>query len=494
VTVLKDRTLAAALATLLLGGCDGRPQVLEDLNILEAASYFSGASNRERTPRLRLLRDSINNRITVACLAGTSVSRLEVPATGDLDERLSVLSEGKVLKIADGRCSPAFPVFVGRDREELADIADAGAADLRPLVGRLTRRLEGELGDRREMLFHLLWSRVIDVIWSRAWRLAFADDELPVVAWVVQPDHPYAVGTNYAFLPGDASLAITWSPHFSEHLSKFPDANYELLLAAWGEDVEDVEARAELEAYGLFDESGKSRLFSYPDGAHLDEVLNEMATEYALAAAKAYDWETVAQRLEIHPGDAFVVLLHEVAYAVFEDLHKAGALEVPALLRGGGSKERAVELVSVVTGEPPGPSVEAMALYMKNGWHGNAEVVAQFRKALRSDPDDIEILWYLGLSLYDIEEYAEAVRAFEQVLALAEGDPDRLFERDWSRIWMGHVYDVTGRRDRARTYYQSVLDSPETSGRGMMGQYNIGPVDVKEWAAQRLETPFARRR
>jgi tetratricopeptide (TPR) repeat protein len=121
-------------------------------------------------------------------------------------------------------------------------------------------------------------------------------------------------------------------------------------------------------------------------------------------------------------------------------------------------------------------------------------VVAQFREMLRTDPDDVELLWYLGLSLYDIEDYAAAVWAFERVLGLAEGDPDRLFERDWSRIWIGHVCDVTGQRERAVTYYQSVLDTPETSGRGMMGQYNIGPIDVKEWAAQRLETPFARRR
>ncbi len=489
----RGKTLVAALAAVLAGGCGG-PQVSEDLNVPEAASYFSGASNRERTPRLGLLRDSTNNRITVACIAGISVSQLEAPAIDDLDERLRVLTEGKVLKIADGRCSPAFPVFVGRDREVLAGIADAGAADLRPLVGRLIGRLESELGDRREMLFHLLWSRVIDVIWSDAWDLAFSDDELPVVAWVAQPPHSFTVGTNYAFLPGDASLAITWSPNFSEHLSRFPDFNYELLLAAWGEEIEDVEAKAELEAYGVLDRSGESRLFSYPDGAHLDEALGEMAMEYAAAVAVAYDWEEVAQRLGIHPGDAFVVLLHELAYAIFEDLYEAAVLEIPSLLLRRGGTERAVELVSVVRGEPPAPSDKAMALYMKNGWHGSAEVVAQFREVLRTDPDDVELLWYLGLSLYDIEEYGEAVWAFGRVLDLAEGDPDRLFERDWSRIWIGHVCDVTGQRERAVTYYQSVLDSPETSGRGMMGQYNIGPVDVKEWAAQRLETPFARRR
>jgi tetratricopeptide (TPR) repeat protein len=286
---------------------------------------------------------------------------------------------------------------------------------------------------------------------------------------------------------------MTWSPNFDEHLWKFPDANYELLLAAWGEEIEDADAKAGLQAYGLFYASGESRLFSYPDDGHLDEALYEMALEYAAAAANAYDWEEVGQRLGIHPGDAFVVVLHEAAYEQFEDLHETGALEIPSPLLEGGEKERAVELVSVVKGEPPGPYDEAMALYMKNGWHGSDEVVARFREALLAEPDDIELLWFLGLSLYDVEAYAEAVRTFERVLALAEGDPDFLFEKDWSRIWIGHVYDVTGQRARAMTYYQSVLESPKTSGQGMMGQYNIGPIDVKEWAAQRLETPFARR-
>jgi tetratricopeptide (TPR) repeat protein len=491
-TVPRGKILTVALTAVLAGGCGSEPQVSEDFNLLEAASYFTGASNRERTPRLSLLRDSTNNRITVACIAGTPVSQLEAPATDALDERLRALTEGKVLKISDGRCSPAFPVFVGRDREVLRDITDAGVDDLVPLVERLVRRLEGELGGRREMLFHLLWSRMIDVIWSEAWELAFLDDELPVVAWVVQPEHPFAVGTNFASLPGDASLAMTWSPNFDKHLWKFPDANYELLLAAWGEEIADVEAKAGLQAYGLFDASGESRLFSYPDGSRLDETLYEMAMEYAAAAAKAYDWEEVAQRLGIHPGDAFVVVLHEAAYEQFEDLYENGVLEIPSPLLEGGATERAVELVSVVRGEPPGPSDEAMALFMKNGWHGSGEVVARFREALLADPDDIELLWFLGLSLYDVEEYAEAVRTFERVLALAEGDSDFLFEKDWSRIWIGHVYDVTGQRARAMTYYQSVLDSAETSGQGMMGQYNIGPIDVKEWAAQRLETPFAR--
>jgi tetratricopeptide (TPR) repeat protein len=491
--VVRSKTLTVALTAVLAGGCGSEPQASEDLNVREAASYFTGASNRERTPRLSLLRDSTNNRITVACIAGTPISQLEVPATGDLDERLRALTEGKVLKLADDRCSPAFPVFVGRDRAVLRDVTDAGVDDLVPVAERLVRRLEAELGDRPEMLFHLLWSRVVDVIWSEAWESAFPNDELPVVAWVVQPEHPFAVGTNYAFLPGGASLAMTWSPNFDEHLWKFPDANYELLLAAWGEEIEDADAKAGLQAYGLFYASGESRLFSYPDDGHLDEALYEMALEYAAAAANAYDWEEVGQRLGIHPGDAFVVVLHEAAYEQFEDLHETGALEIPSPLLEGGEKERAVELVSVVKGEPPGPYDEAMALYMKNGWHGSDEVVARFREALLAEPDDIELLWFLGLSLYDVEAYAEAVRTFERVLALAEGDPDFLFEKDWSRIWIGHVYDVTGQRARAMTYYQSVLESPKTSGQGMMGQYNIGPIDVKEWAAQRLETPFARR-
>jgi tetratricopeptide (TPR) repeat protein len=446
------KALIGALAVSIVAGCEVRPDELEQLDLYDAALFFSSGRDRERYPRMSLVRDTLNNRIAALCLGGASLADLEALGIDDLGERLNALEEGKVLNLVDGSCSIAFPAFVGSERERLAEIADSAALELSPLVGELVGRLRVELGDREDMLFHVLWSRVIDVIWSDAWRAPSPGTQVPVVAWVVHPEHAFAVGTNYGSMPGGGDLALTWSNNFTDHLSAFPDANYELFKTAWGEPFEDAEVRAALEGYGVFDESGEPQLFSFRRDERLDRVLTGMVGEYAEAVAQTFDWGEIGARLDIHPGDAYIVVLHEVAYAIFEHLYRAGTLEIPSLLLDGSDRTQAVRLASLVM-----------------------------------------LHWFLGLSLYDIERYEEALTVFERLIRLTAGDADELLWHDWGRIWMGHVYDVTGDRARALTSYRRVLDADHSSGTLQMGQYNIGPVTAKEWAAERIDTPYVRR-
>jgi len=491
--MISNRIVAGALAVFAVIACRGEFPARRELDLYDAASHFSGGARTQRLPRMRLLRDSTNHRIASLCLRGASLEDLERLGASDLDERLRGLSEGNVISVVEGTCRLAFPAFIDADRQMLSEIVDAKAAELTPLVETLVARLEDELGGRQDMLFHVLWSRVIDEIWAEAHELAFPNEVLPAVVWIVHPEHPYAVGTNYETTPGHGILAMTWSNHFNEHLSDFHEASYELHQAAWGQEIEDPQVRSELAGYGLLDAEGGSRLFTFAPGERLDSVPDELINEYASAASKAYDWEALGRRFGMHPGDAFVVVLHETAYAVFEDLHRAGKLDVPEVLLRGGDKREAVRLVSVALGEPPGPLDEAMALYMKAGWQGSEEAVAKFRAALAEDPDNVEILWYLGLCLYDIEEYPEAIRVLERLVAATEADSDESLRHDWARIWIGHVYDVSGDRNSALSFYRSVLDSEGTSGPLQMAQYDIGPVTAKEWARERIEVPFSRR-
>jgi tetratricopeptide (TPR) repeat protein len=487
------KALIGALAVSIVAGCEVRPDELEQLDLYDAALFFSSGRDRERYPRMSLVRDTLNNRIAALCLGGASLADLEALGIDDLGERLNALEEGKVLNLVDGSCSIAFPAFVGSERERLAEIADSAALELSPLVGELVGRLRVELGDREDMLFHVLWSRVIDEIWSDAWRAPSPGTQVPVVAWVVHPEHAFAVGTNYGSMPGGGDLALTWSNNFTDHLSAFPDANYELFKTAWGEPFEDAEVRAALEGYGVFDESGEPQLFSFRRDERLDRVLTGMVGEYAEAVAQTFDWGEIGARLDIHPGDAYIVVLHEVAYAIFEHLYRAGTLEIPSLLLDGSDRTQAVRLASLWLNEPPGPLDAAMAIFMGNGWHGSEEAVAAFEEARRAEPEHVMLHWFLGLSLYDIERYEEALTVFERLIRLTAGDADELLWHDWGRIWMGHVYDVTGDRARALTSYRRVLDADHSSGTLQMGQYNIGPVTAKEWAAERIDTPYVRR-
>jgi hypothetical protein len=292
------------------------------------------------------------------------MSELEALGPADLDQRLGELVDGRVLRIRNDSCPPAFPVIEGVERKEFTEVADAAAAALGPVVETIVARLRKRLGGREEMLFHLLWSRVIDEVWEEAWELASLDGDLPALAWVVYPEHQYAVGTNYDFLPGDASLAVTWSRAFMDHLSSFSDLNWEIIQVAWGETVAASEATAALTEYGIFDAEGRSRLFSYPQGERLDSLMTELTKRYAEGLAQAVDWAETARRFDVHHGDFFVALSHEIAYAVFDDLLAAGSLDVPSAVLDATDRSQAVRLVSVARGRPLEPMDEAMAAYM----------------------------------------------------------------------------------------------------------------------------------
>ena len=64
--------------------------------------------------------------------------------------------------------------------------------------------------------------------------------------------------------------------------------------------------------------------------------------------------------------------------------------------------------------------------------------------------------------------------------------------RDWGRIWSAQMYDLLGERDQALELYRIVASSGDTQ-QMQFGQYNIGPVTARDWAKQRLESPFTRR-
>jgi tetratricopeptide (TPR) repeat protein len=289
---------------------------------------------------------------------------------------------------------------------------------------------------------------------------------------------------------GDGSLAVTWAPRFTEHLGPLADHGYELTLLAWRRPVPDDSARAILARFGVLDSLGGLRLLAYPGGGPLDRALAALARAYGDRAAVAVDWAEVGRRLETDPRDLFVILLHEIAYGVFERLADAGRLDVPRVLTDGSPRSDGASLVSLVTGRPPRPSDEAMVAYRRNGWHGSPEVVRRLRLALGVEPGDVRTRWTLALSLYDVGRYTEAVTEFRRVTAAARRDTAFRNLGDWSRLWIGHCYDALGQRSRALAIYRDVARTGDPSGQMMMGQYRIGPITSRAWAEQRLQSPF----
>jgi hypothetical protein len=64
--------------------------------------------------------------------------------------------------------------------------------------------------------------------------------------------------------------------------------------------------------------------------------------------------------------------------------------------------------------------------------------------------------------------------------------------KDWGRIWAAHMHDLLGEREQALAIYREVAKSEDTS-QMMFGQYDLGPIAARDWAKERLDTPFTRR-
>lgn len=95
----------------------------------------------------------------------------------------------------------------------------------------------------------------------------------------------------------------------------------------------------------------------------------------------------------------------------------------------------------------------------------------------------------LGLALYDVARYEEALAVFARFQTWSrEQESESLAAL--ASIWQGHMLDLLGRRSEAVAHYREVaaLNNQATWSQDQYGlRYTLSP-----YAAERLETPFTR--
>jgi tetratricopeptide (TPR) repeat protein len=440
-----------------------------------------------------MLKDRVNNEIGLACVEGATLSDLQRLGLSDLQKRLSQLLEGHVLAERNGRYYLTMPVLMGKRRESIGRAARERAQVLRPCVERILSELRSEVKENERIVFHLLWSRILDESWGMIWPRCFSDgSHLPSVLWVIEPEHPFAVGTNSSFLPGNGSFSFTWSENTENLATSLWTLGLPLYKAAREVPLSQDE-RKRLQAYGFLDaQTGGNKTFCYESGDRLDSFFERMQARYASEASRAYDFRSLAQMVDVDPGEFLIILLHETAYELFENLDRSGTLRLPQVLRTGEPAAESVDIMSLELGRSPRWKEEVDLLLMENDWRANASVVDHLRRTVEKDPGNLDALWALGLACYDVKDYAASLETFQRFNALTEKASDKatITRHDWSRIWMGHMYDLMGQRERAVAEYKRVLSSTSTI---QMSQYWIGPITAGEWARQRIEKPFERR-
>jgi tetratricopeptide (TPR) repeat protein len=435
-----------------------------------------------------LFSDSVNNRIGNACTNGCSVSRLTRLGIADLDSRLQKLVDANTLIVRDGKYYLGFPALTGEKRRKVAAIVKRTADRLAPRVAVMVDQLRVALPGHEDMAFHLLWSRVVDEIWCQAWQLEHRPGNCPPgVEWLIYPHHKFSVGTNY----WASDVAVTWARHSLCKSQIVLDSRLALRKAAWGQKYADENIPA-LQRLGLLDDRAQFQGFAYHVDDPLDKLLNQLTKNYAALVAGAYDYNRLSRFSGISSQELFVILLHETAYALFENLSRLGKLQLPSVLNGIGETAGCRSVSSFLLNQPVSPRDEIEYLFQKSGWRGDQKTIDTCRKALKNDPDDTEVQRYLGLSLYQMGEYRESLQVFRKLSDSTTGTPD-LQQNAVSHLWMGHLYDMLGERENAVNEYQEALHSGGANTPINYDGYGIPATTVRQWAEERIKTPYVRR-
>ncbi|RLE79101.1 MAG: hypothetical protein DRJ51_08430 [Thermoprotei archaeon] len=123
---------------------------------------------------------------------------------------------------------------------------------------------------------------------------------------------------------------------------------------------------------------------------------------------------------------------------------------------------------------------------------GNYSAAADlYEIAVKRDLRDANVWFSLGLSLYDVKRYEEAIDSFKKVLEIL-GETSENPWVAWSYIWIGHILDILRKRKEAIRMYQKAIDTGNKT-KVQFAQYSIGPIDAVTWASERVREPFIRK-
>jgi len=263
----KDRILICGLAYIFLMlqsfsvVCAGQPPLPDDFKVSEYFSFFgSGGIDWQA------LRDPNNNPILMACLKGIADESLKPLGLLDVQKRLERLERGNLIRKVDGRYTLAFPAIVGDKRDRLQKYAEQAARQLVPSAERMIAQVRQHLAGRDEMLYHVLWSVVMDgdPAWDAARdqmnrKIDAGDTSTENKAWLLYPSHPFQVGTNSS-KNSYGHLRVTWSSNtpspnvIGRVISQYAGQ----LTQAIEQDraVESADVKDALGKYELLDEAG----------------------------------------------------------------------------------------------------------------------------------------------------------------------------------------------------------------------------------------------
>lgn len=295
------------------------------------------------------LGDPKNDPILQACLVAATPRSLESLEISDLTDRLEALERAKLVRRTGGHYELAFPAIIGERQEQLTELVTGVADELLPMAEKMIEDIRPHLNGREEMLYHVLWSYVMDgrltwqtLVSNLAAQVNATTVEIDGTAWVIYPSHPHRAGTNIYGVPSGV-LTITWSPGGPlPNVVRDAMKGYESDLIASalnGKAVEEESVAEALAPYGCIGSNGMSRIAVWKPDSGAARVGAALAAKYAQEVMARLDFANVADMLDVTPAQALVIAYHELCYELLGQLEAKGALDIPKVTVGSPEEE-----------------------------------------------------------------------------------------------------------------------------------------------------------
>ena len=191
------------------------------------------------------------------------------------------------------------------------------------IIDSLLTPLDSCIKGNREMLFHFLWSRIIDECWWDLYNKEFNSNQgPPSIAFIVYPLHAFQCGTNFDFTSNDDQLAISWSYDlFSDFFNLPKTASF--YSAVMSRTIPEQD-RKFLITHGLLDSSGRSKIFTYHEGDIIDSTCSLLKSRFINMMTGRFDYKKLGIKYHVPPDELFIVMGHEIAYEIFQFLGEKG--------------------------------------------------------------------------------------------------------------------------------------------------------------------------
>jgi hypothetical protein len=318
--------------------------------------YFSGCPVNHIPKGITIPdKDNTSRAILNAIIGGVTYAQLKKKFPDSLDVKLDKLAEKNVIARNGERFSLLIPVLTGEKRELLRKMIRERLAASNRSIDSLVKPLQSAFADNPEMIFHILWSRVMDDCWWDLYNATFQTDKgPPSIAMLVYPPHPWQCGTNSDYTKENDMFALSWSYNIFDEFFSVPSTRSFFDLAQ--KKPVDGKDLAFFKKYGLADEQGRSLIFTYRVNDATDRLCDSLKKIYIRQVKGLFDYNALGKKFGYAPDDFFIVTSHEIAYELIGMLAEKNRIYIPITLKS--NPERSFRYLVSIRYFTPSPSGE----------------------------------------------------------------------------------------------------------------------------------------